>query len=242
MAVAVTTEGIPPTDRCPLWLHIGQSSRSRFLRAFSDGMGSSTTKKFINRLNGIRKVKLNILTCFLRYLFSFDSELLNSFKCFQPTTGGWRKWNGFDVTLLAPVKASKPPEGLRTKGPAGSKEQTPKRKWRLNAGPGAVKLLARRAAPHLAANSEAPPPPTLEHLDRLTDGQQQGDHCVWLQRVFLFVLVFKYGPLSAGSSKKHGHTITHNSHQSLSIIRCVGRGAGGIHFLSRRRERREGVG
>lgn len=156
MAVAVTTEGY----RCPLWLHTGQISRSRFLRAFSDRMGSSTTKKFINRLNGIRKVKLNILTCFLRYLFSFDSELLNSLKCFQPTTGGGRrKWNGFDGTLLAPVKASKPPEGLRTKGPAGSKEQTPKRKCRLNAGPGAVKWLTRRAAPHLAANSEAPPPP-----------------------------------------------------------------------------------
>lgn len=46
-----------------------------------------------------------------------------------------------------------------------------------------------------------------------------GDHYVWLQRVFLFFLVFKYGPLSAGSSKKHGHTITHNSHQSLSVFR-----------------------
>lgn len=45
-----------------------------------------------------------------------------------------------------------------------------------------------------------------------------GDRVVWLQRVFIFFLVFKYGPLSAGSSKKHGHT-THNSHQSLSIFR-----------------------
>lgn len=34
----------------------------------------------------------------------------------------------------------------------------------------------------------------------------------------LFFLVFKYAPLSAGSSKKHGHTITHNSHQSLSTF------------------------
>lgn len=37
----------------------------------------------------------------------------------------------------------------------------------------------------------------------------------------LFFLVFKYGPLSAESSKKHEHTITHNSHQSLSIFRWV---------------------
>lgn len=52
--------------------------------------------------------------------------------------------------------------------------------------------------------------------DLLNNSRDQG---VWLQRVFLFFLVFKYGPLSAGSSKKHGHTITHNSHQSLSIFR-----------------------
>lgn len=37
----------------------------------------------------------------------------------------------------------------------------------------------------------------------------------------LFILVFKYRPLSAQSSKKHGHTITHNSHQSLSVLRWI---------------------
>lgn len=97
--------------------------------------------------------------------------------------------------------------------------------WGLHA----VKWLTQRAVFTFLAASLTFPLPSLEHLDRLQSDNRETTafdckesfYSSWCSSTVLSQQVHL---------RSIGHTVTHNSHQSLSIIRW----GGGYHFLSGR--------
>lgn len=125
-----------------------------------------------------------------------------------------RRNTGRKIFLHSAITSSKAPEALL------NKTQTEENHTRMWIKQKHIKVCQLNPHMHHMSTFALWEKKYLMHISvkRKKNHQEDRRPCCLIAKSLYFFLVFKYGPLSAGSSKKHGHT-THNSHQSLSIFR-----------------------